>query len=124
MITSTYLPISGGTLTGDLKFSDSGTANRGIYGTVGGDDYWRIVGGASATNSGFLELATADDGTEPIYVRQYSINNNPFGNIVRTATLLDASGNTSFPGTVTASGDIYYKKIRINRRYIKRCVEY
>ena len=32
--------------------------------------------------------------------------NNPysrFGNLVRTATLLDESGNTSFPGTVTAS---------------------
>ena len=107
MITSTYLPISGGTLTGDLLFSDSGTALRGIYGTVGLYDSWRLIGGASAENSGWLELATADDGTEPIYVRQYKYDeNNPgdnFNNPIRTATLLDESGNTSFPGTVTAS---------------------
>ena len=117
VITSTYLPISGGTLTGDLLFADSGTDTKGIHGTIGSTDAWRLVGGASATNAGWLELATADDGAEPIYVRQYSYTGgtgtepyNHFGTIIRSATLLDASGNTSFPGTVTASGDIYYKK--------------
>jgi hypothetical protein len=110
VITSTYLQRSGGTLTGDLMFSDSGTAPRGIYGNVGTGDGWRLIGGASAGGSGWLELATADDGNEPIYVRQYSYiggtGNKPyskFGTIIRTATLLDESGNTSFPGTVTAS---------------------
>ena len=62
---------------------------------------WEIGGG-------WLEIATADDGTEPIYVRQYGgyrLNGiySSFGTIIRSATLLDASGNTSFPGTVTAS---------------------
>ena len=47
-----------------------------------------------------MEIATADDGTEPIYVRQYS---GTFSTITRTATLLDGSGNTSFPGTVAAA---------------------
>lgn len=101
------LPLAGGTLTGNLTFSDSGTATKGIYGTVGSTDVWRLIGGASAVNSCWLELATADDGTEPIYVRQYSHTgtdpNNYFGKIIRSATLLDESGNTSFPGTVTAS---------------------
>ena len=104
----TSLPLAGGTLTGDLLFSDSGTATRGIYGTVGSDDAWRLIGGASAFDNGWLELATADDGTEPIYVRQYGGYRrngiySSFGTINRSATLLDASGNTSFPGTVTAS---------------------
>ena len=104
----TSLPLAGGTLTGDLIFSDSGTANRGIYGTVGSDDAWRLIGGATANDAGWLELATADDGTEPIYVRQYGGYRrnglySSFGTINRSATLLDASGNTSFPGTVTAS---------------------
>ena len=37
-----YLPLAGGTLTGDIIFSDSGTTTRQIRGTVGGNDYWRI----------------------------------------------------------------------------------
>ena len=103
------LPLAGGTLTGDLVFSDSGnTGTKGIYGTVGGSDAWRLIGGASAFDSGWLELATGDNGTEPIYVRQYTYAGEPypyshFGAIKRTATLLDWAGNTSFPGTVTAS---------------------
>lgn len=97
--THSYLPLSGGTLTGDLLFSNSGTTFRQIRGTCGDNDFWRIGGGATGNNAGYMEIATADDGTEPIYVRQYS---GIFGSVTRTATLLDASGNTYFPGTVTA----------------------
>ena len=98
--THNYLPLSGGTLTGDLLFSNSGTAFRQIRGTCGDNDFWRIGGGATGNNAGYMEIATADDGTEPIYVRQYS---GTFGAITRTATLLDGDGNTSFPGTVAAA---------------------
>jgi hypothetical protein len=66
--------------------------------TIGDNDFFRLrVGGGS--NAGFAEIATADDGTEPIHVRQYT---GVFTSLTRTATLLDGSGNTSFPGTVTA----------------------
>lgn len=95
-----YLPLSGGTLTGDLNFANASTGIRGITGTIGDNDYWRVVGGAASTNSGYLELATGDDTNEPIYVRQYS---GKFTTLKRTATLLDGSGNTSFPGQVTAT---------------------
>ena len=98
--THNYLPLSGGTLTGDLLFSNSGTTFRQIRGTCGDNDFWRIGGGATGNNAGYMEIATADDGTEPIYVRQYS---GTFSTITRTATLLDGSGNTSFPGTVAAA---------------------
>ena len=64
------------------------------------NDQFRILVGGTSSNSGFAEIATADDGTEPIYVRQYT---GVFSSLARTATLLDGSGNTSFPGTVTAS---------------------
>lgn len=51
------------------------------------------------TNAGELALETADDGSEPIVARQYTgIYTTP----VRTAKILDESGNTSFPGTVVA----------------------
>ena len=80
----------------------SGTVGELVKATMGGNDSFRIaVGGGS--NNGYAEIATADDGTEPIYVRQYA--NNKTDNFItptRTATLLDAGGNTSFPGKVTA----------------------
>lgn len=97
---STKLPLAGGTLSGDLLFSDSGTNVRQIRGISGGSDYWRIAGGATASNAGWMEIATADDGTEPIYVRQYT---GVFTTVKRTLTLLDADGNTSLPGNLTIS---------------------
>ncbi len=72
-----------------------------VYGNMADNDQFRIRVGGTASNAGFVELATADDGTEPIYVRQYT---GVFTTLARTATLLDGSGNTTFPGTVSASG--------------------
>lgn len=69
-----------------------------VYSNMGANDQFRIrTGGAS--NAGWVEFATADDGTEPLYVRQYT---GVFTTLQRTATLLDGSGNTTFPGDVTA----------------------
>ena len=80
----------------------SGTVGELIKAKMGNDDSFRIAVGGSA-NNGWAELATADDGTEPIYVRQYAdAKTDGFVTPTRTATLLDAVGNTSFPGTVTA----------------------
>lgn len=99
------LPAAGGTMTGDIKFSNVQTGMRGITGTVGDNDYWRVVGVSTASDAGYLEIATADGGDEPIYVRQYSFKaNNSFGTVTRTATILDASGNTTLPGLLTVNG--------------------
>jgi len=79
----------------------SGTAAHDlVYGTMADNDFFRIRVSGTGSNSGFVEFATADDGNEPIHFRQYS---GVFTTITRTATILDASGNTSFPGTVTAT---------------------
>jgi hypothetical protein len=67
------------------------------------NDQFRILVGGTASNAGFAEIATADDGTEPIHVRQYT---GVFTTLVRTATLLDGSGNTSLPGSLTVGGNI------------------
>ena len=79
--------------------SATGEANL-VYGIMAENDQFRIRIGGDATNAGWAEIATADDGTEPIYVRQYT---GVFTTIARTAKLLDGSGNTSFPGTLSAS---------------------
>ena len=70
-----------------------------VRGNMADNDQFRIMIGGTATNAGYVEIATADDGTEPIYARQYT---GVFSTLARTAAILDGSGNTTFPGDVTA----------------------
>lgn len=78
-----------------------GSATDLVTGTMASNDYFRIRIGESS-DAGYAEIATADNGNEPIYIRQYGGSNFGFSEPIRTATILDSSGNTSFPGTVTA----------------------
>lgn len=103
-----YVKKSGDTMTGDLTMGGghmiylaqaSATSTQHIRLQGGSNDYGRIAFGATAKSAGWMEIASCDDGNEPIYVRQYT---GEFTSIKRTATLLDASGNTSFPGSVTS----------------------
>ena len=82
------------------KVLPSGLADYNLlYSQIADNDYFRLrVGGGS--NAGWAALETADDGTEPISVAQYT---GVFSTEVRRAYLLDGNGNTSFPGTVTAA---------------------
>lgn len=90
---------TGDTMSGDLLFADSSTTTRQIRGVVGTNDYWRVAGGATAANGGWMEIATADDGNEPIYARQYT---GVYSNPTRTATILGNNGQTEFPVSVKA----------------------
>ena len=88
----------------NINFSNISNGQKGLYGVIGGDDAWRIQGGASAANAGYLEIATADDGNEPIYVRQYLYgNNNPFNSAARTLILLNGNGDTEVPGRILST---------------------
>ncbi len=99
------------TFVGDLQGiasvsrSVSDTAPNGasatlVYGAMAGNDAFRIL--ITGTDDGGLaEIATADNGSEPIYVRQYT---GEFTNIVRTLTLLDGNGNTTIPGVLFIGG--------------------
>jgi hypothetical protein len=89
-----------------LVFSNSSTTKRGVLGTVANGDQWFIGGGGSGSDNGFLEIATGDNGNEPIFVRQYTGGSPLAGSIARTLTLLDASGNSSLPGSLSISGNI------------------
>ena len=99
------LPMTGNTgaysMTGNVEFASAANGTfRGVVGKCGANDYWRVVGNATADNAGYMEIATADDGTEPIYVRQYT---GVYTTVTRTLTLLDGSGNTSMPGNLSVS---------------------
>lgn len=88
-------------VAGNITFSDnSTTTSRGVTGTVGTNDYWKYGGGATGSNSGYAEIATGDDGTEPVYVRQYT-----GASVTNQVTLLDASGNTILAGDLTVGGN-------------------
>lgn len=91
-----------GTLTqnGDIIINQASTTGTRQVRFQGGDnDYGRVAYGGTASSAGWMEIASCDNGNEPIYARQYT---GVFTTVKRTATLLDANGNTVFPGTVTA----------------------
>lgn len=91
-----------GTLTqnGDIIINQaSSTGTRQVRFQGGDNDYGRVACGGTASDAGWMEIASCDNGNEPIYAKQYT---GVFTTVKRTATLLDANGNTVFPGTVTA----------------------
>ena len=91
------------TATGLIATVTGASTTEILRGNIADTDYFRILIGGTATNQGYVEIATADDGTEPIYVRQYT---GVFTTLTRTATLLDGSGNSIFPGSVNAASHI------------------
>ncbi|WP_315065869.1 phage tail protein [uncultured Clostridium sp.] len=98
-----------GSLTTNIYFPNSGTDFRGVQGVMADNDCWRIGGAGTASDNGYLEIATCDNGTEPIYIRQYigtcSDSLSGFDTVQRTLTLLDANGNTSIPGNLIIDGN-------------------
>ena len=91
-------------VSGTIYFEilSGGSERNLLYQQMADNDLFRIrCGGPS--NQGWVEIATADDGTEPIYVRQYT---GEFASITRTLTLLDGSGNTICPGNLLTYGGI------------------
>lgn len=98
-----------GPVTGPIWFYNN---KGGIYGMCGVNDTFAIRGRSTATDVGYLEIATGDNGAEPIYVRQYKKDGGEDGfnkDIVRTLTLLNDSGNTTLPGFITIDNAKIYK---------------
>ena len=99
-------------MTGDIWFQGNGNNPRGIGGHMSQNDAWRMIGlgdknispsnnSSNPNDCGYLEIATADNGVEPIVFRQYTSGNNAiFNQIVRTLFLLDSNGDTSIPGNL------------------------
>jgi hypothetical protein len=112
-------PLTGTGASGTWGISITGSAsltsktvtgtNEGnlVEGSMADTDQFRIRIGGTASDSGWAEIATADNGTEPIYVRQYT---GVFTTVARTLTLLDGSGNSLIPGNLYCNSNIvaYY----------------
>ncbi|MCG9792473.1 hypothetical protein [Flavobacterium algicola] len=75
------------------------------------NDYFRIRFFNPGEDQGSLEIATADNGTEPIRFRQYNLSNDggvyePFSSITNEVTILDENGNTFLPKSLSVGGNI------------------
>lgn len=114
-----------------LQRSSTDRNGYALVGRMADNDAWIIRGMARTLNNdknnqpttvdnGYLEIATADNGTEPIYMSQYYGGNIPsvdqgsvsswdgcFSQLQRRAVILDENGNTQFPGTMTIQGICY-----------------
>jgi hypothetical protein len=128
MISPGFIPTSGygditgqnnDGITGPVFFADKGNNQaNGIGGAMSLNDAWRIIGagsmevnptgnGNTGLDCGYLEIATADNGSEPIVVRQYqwdSEKQKRFSILKRTMYLLDSEGNTRIPGDLKLYG--------------------
>lgn len=89
------------TFNTNILFSDSGLQKRGIQGTVGTNDFWFVGGRATSADNGFIEISTGDDGTEPIFARQYVGSPLTTTDATRTFVILSTDGNTIAPGTIS-----------------------
>ena len=96
---------AGDTITGNLIISDGilrlSKVGSYIQGQLSNSDHWRIQGYSTETDSGYLDIGTYDNANEPITISQYGSGAGG-ADLARRATILDGSGNTQFPGTVTA----------------------
>lgn len=79
-----------------VNTNTTGSSTDLISSTLGEADAVRIRDQGNNT-SGYVEIASSDNYNKPIYVRQYSNNFNTKNNEV---TILDAQGNSSFPGVI------------------------
>jgi hypothetical protein len=77
--------------------------SQSIIWRSGGTSHSRILGGQGGSNFGFIEISTAGTNAasiaRPIWIRQFTQN---YEEQVRQLTLLNESGNTVFPGSITS----------------------
>ena len=97
---------AGDTMSGSLHIHNTGclifdSYKNYINGQLGDTDYWQIRAYNTGSDSGYLDIGTYDNANEPITVSQYGSGAGGT-DLARRAYLLDGSGNTQFPGTVTA----------------------
>ena len=100
-VNTTSAPTFAGLSTNDnITFNNSGTTKRGIRGTMGDNDMWFIGGGATASNAGYMEIATGDDGqstaggVENMYFSSYGPGSPWSGTLFRRHAMFDSAGQS------------------------------
>ena len=106
--THNYLALSGGTLTGSVKNSlNTGTWLAGNQGTAllsstnTAGNFTTLI--KSNSTNGYFGLSNYQNGFHLTYTAKTTVDAGT-NTTTKQAVLLNESGNTTFPGTVTASG--------------------
>ncbi|WP_146147785.1 hypothetical protein [Phyllobacterium sophorae] len=105
---STYLPLAGGTLSGDLKRSGAAGTNRQLIFQTGGVDRWSVLANSiaeSGSNAGsnYVITRSNDAGTfidAPFYILRNT------GTVGVTSLLSVDGGQIAFPATQIPSTDV------------------
>lgn len=103
---NTKLPLTGGTITDTLTVAVDDTAGafkKLIQGhTTTTTDGGYLAVGNTDVDKGYVEIGTSDDADTEIIARKRG-----FGDVViATVKILDQNNNSSFPGSITASGNV------------------
>lgn len=102
-------------LTGTDTTNEDPTRQRTIEFICANNDWARIRTGGNAKDDGWIEIATGDNGSEPIYARQYDKDSDGNYYIKNEVMLLDKDGNTYFPNNVYANATFNAPNINIGK---------
>ena len=106
--THSYLPLSGGTMTGTIASSKTtntyldGNKGVAIINSTASAGAYTMLAKLNSTNGYFTQGVYKES-----YLLQYTSSSTVTAgtnSVTKSVTLLDESGNSKFPGTVTASG--------------------
>ena len=110
-----------------IEFTNKSTENQ-LKMYMADTDCFRLRAYGSS-NNGTVEFATDDDGSEGFYFRQYSGGGvGQFKTVKRELCLLDGSGNTTIPGSLTIKSPTYKplkifdSSMYVNDPYTRVCI--
>ena len=106
--THSYLPLSGGTLTGTVTFNSSATGDvLKIMPTDSEDTYWKIIAG-NESNFGCLSFNSYKN-TDDSLIDSFTFNPNGIltcKNLITTSTITVKGTGSSFESRIAVGGDI------------------
>lgn len=120
---NTYLPLSGGTMTGTITTSKTtntylaGNQGSAIINSTAAAGNYTMLAKMNSTNGFFTHGSYQGS-----YLLQYTtknVVNASTNNVTKSVTLLNESGNSSFPGTISANSF----SVSSSRRYKTNIVE-
>ncbi|MGZ9736553.1 hypothetical protein [Flavobacterium sp. GNP002] len=134
----TFIPVFGSTIGNITPSPDNSVAKKVSSTLIGngqmdlvegrtanGIDFFRIRFGQNSLDGAELEVATADNGGEPIYFRQYHFTYLPdgtyvpFSTVVNELVILDENGDTRIPNDLYVNNQLfiptnYYTKTEVD----------
>jgi hypothetical protein len=134
----TFIPVYGSTIGNITPSPDNSIAKQVSDTLIGngqmdlvkgklatGSDFFRIRFGQNSQDEAELEIAVADNGSEPIFFRQYIYTHLsdgtyvPFNSVLNELAIFDSNGDTRIPNDLYVNNQLfiptnYYTKTEVN----------